>query len=72
MSRTLSDEGVLFLPLWNVHFTLAVDSARPSLIRSLAEIRAFAGVIQGIPLPPYVESRLHALNIMRAVVGRQA
>lgn len=57
------------MPAWNVHFALAVDSARPSLIRNLAEIRAFAAVIQGIPLPPYVESRLHALNIMRAVRG---
>lgn len=57
------------MPVWNVHFTLAVDASRPSLIRNLAEIRAFAGVIRGIPLPPYIESRLHALNIMRAVRG---
>ena len=57
------------MPAWNVHFGLTVDASRPSLIRNLAEIRAFAGVIQGIPLPPYVERRLHALNIMRAVRG---
>ena len=57
------------MPAWDVHFALAVKSSRPSLIRSLAEVRAFAGVIQGIPLPPYIERRLHALNIMRAVRG---
>ena len=57
------------MPAWDVHFALTVKSSRPSLIRSLAEVRAFAGVIQGIPLPPYIERRLHALNIMRAVRG---
>ena len=57
------------MPAWDVHFALTVNSSRPSLIRSLAEVRAFAGVIQGIPLPPYIERRLHALNIMRAVRG---
>ena len=57
------------MPAWNVHFALRVDSSRPSLIRNLAEVRAFAGVIQGIPLPPYIQQRLHALNIMRAVRG---
>ena len=55
--------------MWDVHFALTVNSSRPSLIRNLAEVRAFAGVIQGIPLPPYIERRLHALNIMRAVRG---
>ena len=57
------------MPAWDVHFALTVNSSRPSLIRSLAEVRAFAGVIQSIPLPPYIERRLHALNIMRAVRG---
>ena len=57
------------MPVWNVHFDLWVDSSAPDLVRSLAEIRAFAGVVQGIPLPPYVQQRLHALNIMRAVRG---
>ena len=57
------------MPAWNVHFALTVNSSRPSLIRNLAGIRAFASVIQGIPLPPYIQQRLHALNIMRAVRG---
>lgn len=57
------------MPAWDVHFALRVNSSSPSLIRNLAEIRAFAGVIQGIPLPPYIQQRLHALNIMRAVRG---
>ena len=57
------------MPTWNVHFDLRVDASRPSLVRALAEIRAFASVIHGVPLPPHVQQRLHALNIMRAVRG---
>lgn len=54
------------MPTWNVHFDLRVEP-RPGLTRALAEIRAFSSVINGIPLPPRVQDRLHSLNIMRAV-----
>lgn len=57
------------MPAWRVHFDLVVDASRPSLVQALAEIRAFASVVRGVPLPPSVQRRLHALNIMRAVRG---
>lgn len=57
------------MPAWRVHFDLVVDASRPSLVQALAEIRAFASVVRGVPLPPPVQRRLHALNIMRAVRG---
>lgn len=57
------------MPAWRVHFDLVVDASRPSLVQALAEIRAFASVARGVPLPPSVQRRLHALNIMRAVRG---
>ena len=57
------------MPAWHVHFDLVVDASRPSLVQALAEIRAFASVVRGVPLPPSVQRRLHALNIMRAVRG---
>ena len=57
------------MPTWRVHFNLVVDASRPSLVQALAEIRAFASVVRGVPLPPPAQRRLHALNIMRAVRG---
>ena len=57
------------MPPWTVHFETFVRSDRPSLIQFVAQARAFASVIRGIPIPPYVEDRLHRLNILRAVRG---
>ena len=57
------------MPPWDVHFGIRVDLSRTNLLRTLAEIRAFANVIRDIPIPPGVRNSLHELNIMRAVRG---
>ncbi len=57
------------MPSWDVYFNLRVDSSAPALASNIATIRAVARTIRGIPLPPAVQARLHALNIMRAVRG---
>lgn len=57
------------MPSWDVHFDLRVDASSPALVAHIAAIRATARTIGGIPIPPVVQQRLHALNIMRAVRG---
>ena len=57
------------MPQWNVHFKTYVDHRSVDILGCLAEIKALASVIRGIPLPPYVQARMDSLNIMRAVRG---
>ncbi len=57
------------MPSWDVHFDLRVDSSNLALVSSIAAIRAVARTIRGVPLPPGVQDRLHALNIIRAIRG---
>ena len=57
------------MPSWSVHFELTFQADAPLIIRDLARIHALAGVIRGIPIPPYVQHRLDRLNILRAARG---
>ena len=57
------------MPRWDVHFEMRVNTRDPEVLRLLAKVEAMASVIRGIPIPPYVQSRLDSLNIMRAVRG---
>ena len=57
------------MPQWDVHFNTYIDHKRVDMLGCLAEIKALASVIRGIPLPPYVQERIDRLNIMRAVRG---
>jgi Fic family protein len=60
------------LASWNVHFDLAVDLSSPHLVRLVERAHALADVIQDIPIPPYLQLELDAINIMRAVRGTTA
>ena len=57
------------MPDWNIHFDMRVDTSCPEVLKLLAKAEAMSEVIRGIPIPPYVQSRLDSLNIMRAVRG---
>ena len=57
------------MPQWNVHFDMTVRTLNPRVVELVANIRALASVIRGIPIPPYVQNRLDSLNISRAVRG---
>ena len=57
------------MPRWEVHFNTHVQSGKRSLIERLAQAKALASVIRDVPIPPYLEARLHRLNILRAVRG---
>ena len=57
------------MPRWEVHFEMRVDTQNPEVLRLLSKIHAMASVIRGIPIPPYVQSRLDTLNMVRAVRG---
>ena len=57
------------MPQWDVHFNTHIDHKSMDILGCLAEIKALASVIRGIPLPPYIQERIDSLNIMRAVRG---
>ena len=57
------------MPQWDVHFNTHIDHRSVGILSCLAEVKALASVIRGIPLPPYVQERIDRLNIMRAVRG---
>ena len=57
------------MPSWNVHFDLNLRVNDRRIVQDLARIHALAGVIRGIPIPPFVQRRLDQLNIRRAVRG---
>lgn len=60
------------MPAWGVHFNTHVRTDDPLVIHYAAAVRALASTIRGIPIPPSMQSRLHQLNIMRAVRGTTA
>jgi len=53
---------------WDVHFRLKVHFP-DHMVRLIERAHALAAVIQDIPIPPYLQLRLDAINIMRAVRG---
>lgn len=57
------------MPAWDVHFETHVDTTAPDLVAASARVEALAAVIRDIPIPPGVQARIDALNILRAVRG---
>ena len=57
------------MPRWPINFDLHVDSANPRLIQDIAAIHSLSRTIAQIPVPPYLVTELHNLNIIRAVRG---
>jgi len=57
------------MPRWDVNFNTRVNTSNPGLLCLVAEAHAYSSVILSIPVPPAVQQRLNALNIMRAVRG---
>lgn len=57
------------MPTWDVDFATHVDVTAPDIVAATAKIEALAAVIRGIPIPPGVQSKIDALNILRAVRG---
>jgi Fic family protein len=57
------------MPKWNVTFDTRIQATSPEIVTAAARIDALAGVIRNIPIPPGVQSKIDALNILRAVRG---
>jgi len=57
------------MPSWDVHFNIRLDIQNIEMVRCIERVRALASVIRGIPIPPGVQDKIDALNIMRAVRG---
>ena len=57
------------MPRWNVHFDTYVKDEDRAVVQLIAEAKALASVIRGIPIPPSARQRLDRLNIIRAVRG---
>lgn len=57
------------MPLWNFRFDLRINLEDHTLVTAVAKAEALAGVIRGIPIPPYLRHKLDNLNILRAVRG---
>lgn len=57
------------MPTWNAHFDLVADMSAPRMLERLVAAKSLARTIRDIPVPPHVQSRLHTLNIVRAVRG---
>lgn len=57
------------MPAWGVTFDTRVYVTSPEIVTAVARIDALAGVIRNIPIPPRVQSKIDALNILRAVRG---
>ena len=60
------------MPRWDVHFDLHIDLSDSRMVRLVERAHALAAVITETPIPPYLQSRLDAVNIMRAVRGTTA
>ena len=54
---------------WDVHFGMVVRTQIPEVVAMVAKAHALALVIHGIPIPPYLQTKLDTLNIVRAVRG---
>jgi Fic family protein len=57
------------MPKWDVSFDTRVHETAAEIVTAVARIDALAGVIRNIPIPPGVQSKIDALNILRAVRG---
>ncbi len=57
------------MPRWNVHFDLIAKQFEPGVLERIALTHSLARTIRDIPVPPHVQTRLHTLNIVRAVRG---
>lgn len=57
------------MPAWAVSFETRVSVTASDIITAAVRVEALAGVIRDIPIPPGVQSRIDALNILRAVRG---
>ena len=72
MSLTLSSKVYQwedFMPYWDVNFDTIVQVDNREVIRHIEKVYILASVIREIPIPPAVQQRIDALNIMRAVRG---
>jgi len=54
---------------WNVHFGLTIKYDNPDLIRLVERAHALSTMIREVPIPPYLQLKLDAINVMRAVRG---
>lgn len=57
------------MPSWDVHFDLVADISAPGALELLVAAKSLSRTTREIPVPPHVQRRLHALNIVRAVRG---
>lgn len=57
------------MPRWSVHFDLAADMSAPDALECLVAAKSLSIAVREIPVPPHIQRRLHALNIVRAVRG---
>lgn len=57
------------MPIGDVNFDTRVNIQFSEVISCVAKADAFASVIRGIPIPPGVQMKIDALNILRAVRG---
>lgn len=57
------------MPQWEVNFDCRLYIQDPEIVESVARVAALSSVIRGIPIPPSVQEKIDALNIMRAVRG---
>ena len=57
------------MPKWDVTFDTRVHLTSPEVVTSVAKIDALAAVIRNIPIPPGVQDKIDALNILRAIRG---
>ena len=57
------------MPRWSVHFDLVADMSAPDALERLVAAKSLSIAVREIPVPPHVQRRLHALNIVRAVRG---
>ena len=57
------------MPHWDINFDLTINRDHRQLIQDIATIKSVARTIRDIPVPPSVQEKLHAFNIVRAVRG---
>ena len=57
------------MPRWSVHFDLVADMSAPDALERLVAAKSLSIAVREIPVPPHIQRRLHALNIVRAVRG---
>jgi len=57
------------MPKWDVTFETRIHLTSPEVVTAVAKIDALAAVIRNIPIPPGVQDKIDALNILRAIRG---